>query len=85
MTHTDEQMTTIQAWLDANWYGTARCPVGHDDAWSLGDNMSFVPGFVADEKGPRIAHELGFRFVVLTCDNCGYVAFLNAKTLGLGT
>jgi hypothetical protein len=45
--------------------------------------MSFVPGFVSDEKGPRIAHELGLRFVVLTCQECGYVAFLNTKTIGV--
>jgi hypothetical protein len=84
MTFTDEQTTTIQSWLSANWYGQARCPVGHDDAWSLEDTMSFVPGFVADGGGPRIVHESGFRFVVLTCEKCGYVAFLNTKTLGIG-
>jgi hypothetical protein len=85
MTLTDEQTTTIQHWLSANWYGKAQCPAGHGDGWSLEDSMSFVPGFVSDENGPRIAHESGFRFVVLTCGQCGYVAFLNTKTLGITT
>jgi hypothetical protein len=85
MTLTDEQTTTIQRWLGAHWYGRARCPAGHDNGWSVEDSMSFTPGFVADEGGPKIVHEHGFRFVVLTCDLCGYVAFLNAKTLGIWT
>jgi hypothetical protein len=46
--------------------------------------MSFTPGFVADEGGPRVVHEHGFRFVVLTCGQCGYVAFLDSRTLGIG-
>jgi len=83
MTFTNEQTTTTQRWLDAHWYGKAKCPAGHDSGWSLEDSMSFVPGFVSDESGPRIVHERGFRFVVLTCEQCGYVAFLNAKTLGI--
>jgi hypothetical protein len=84
MTDTDQRSTTIQDWLRANWYGKARCPAGHVDGWTVEDTMSFVPGFVTDEKGSRIAHERGFRFVVLTCEQCGYVAFLNARTLGIG-
>ena len=83
MTLTDEQRTTIQGWLDGHWFGKARCPAGHDDSWSVGDTMSFVPGFVADENGARIVHERGFRFVVLTCEQCGSVAFLNTRTLGI--
>jgi hypothetical protein len=82
MTFTEQQTTTIQRWLDANWSPTARCPAGHD-AWAIEETMAFVPGFVKDEKGPRIAHEAGNRFVVLTCSTCGYVAFLNAKTVGV--
>ena len=83
MTQTDERATTIQRWLSANWDGKARCPAGHDDAWSVEDTMSFMPGLVTEETGPRIAHERGFRFVVLTCEKCGYVALLNARTLGI--
>ncbi len=84
MTLTDEQTTIIQSWLDAHWMGQARCPAGHEDEWSVENSMSFMPGFVADANGTRIAHESGFRFVVLTCDPCGYVALLNARIVGLG-
>jgi hypothetical protein len=84
MTLTYEQTTIIKSWLDAQWFGKAKCPAGHDSDWSVESDMSFVPGFILDEKGPRIAHESGYRFVVLTCGQCGYVAFLNTKTVGLG-
>ena len=83
MTFTDAQTSTIKGWLDSHWIGKARCPAGHDD-WSLESSMSFVPGFVSDEAGSRIVHENGFRFVVLTCEQCGYVAFLNTRTIGIG-
>lgn len=85
MALTDEQTTTIQHWLEAHWFGRARCPAGHDAGWSVESSLSFVPGLVIDENGSRIVHERGFRFVVLTCDECGYVAFLNTRTLGIGT
>jgi hypothetical protein len=84
MTFTDAQTTTIQSWLSEKWFGVAKCPAGHDDAWSVAESMAFVPGFVSDEGGSRIAHESGFRFVVLTCQSCGYVAFLNADMVGTG-
>lgn len=83
MTLTDEQTTTISQWLDEHWYGQAKCPAGHDDSWSAGRSMSFMPGFVADETGSRIVHERGFRFVLLTCGECGYVALLNTATIGV--
>jgi hypothetical protein len=83
MTLTDEQTTTVLRWLAEHWHGKARCPTGHDDGWSAEDTMSYMPGFVADAGGPRIVHERGFRFVVLTCDQCGYVGLLNSKVVGV--
>ena len=83
MTLSEEQTTTIRRWLDEQWLGKARCPAGHDDAWVPGESMAFVPGFELNSNGSRIAHELGLRFIVQTCGRCGYVAFLDADTVGL--
>jgi hypothetical protein len=79
-----EQRTTVERWLSAHWHGKARCPAGHDTDWSVAENMAFVPNFALGEGGPKIVHERGFGFVVLTCDGCGYVAFLDHRALGLG-
>jgi hypothetical protein len=82
MTVTEMQRSTIDAWLAEHWNGQATCPAGHD-AWSLNPTMSFMPGFVTSEAGPKIAHERGFTFVVLTCAGCAYVALLDTKTMGV--
>lgn len=79
----DAQKTTIERWLDEHWLGQAKCPAGHD-GWSVAPNMSFMPGFTVGEGGPKIVHESGFTFVVLTCTTCGYVALLDTSTIGLG-
>jgi len=42
MTITDEYTTTIQRWLDAHWYGQARCPTGRDNDWSVESSMSGI-------------------------------------------
>jgi hypothetical protein len=78
---TDE--TTIERWLDERWFGQATCPAGHED-WVVAPNLSFMPGFATTESGPKIMHERGFTFVVLTCGQCGYVAFLDTRTVGQG-
>jgi predicted nucleic-acid-binding Zn-ribbon protein len=83
MTFTDDQRTTVQQWLDAQWSGKARCPAGHDSSWGVEENMAFVPGFALGEGGPKIVHEKGFGFVVLTCAECGYAAFLDTKVIGI--
>ena len=72
----------IESWLDDHWRGQATCPAGHDD-WKVAENLSFMPGFVVAESGPKIAHDRGFTFVVLTCTQCGYVALLDTGTVGL--
>ena len=82
MTVTPTQKATIESWLEEHWAGQATCPAGHD-AWSLSPTMSFMPGFVVGEAGPKIAHERGSTFVVLTCTECAYVAFLDTKTIGV--
>jgi len=45
--------------------------------------MSFMPGFVTSETGPKIAHERGFTFVVMICTECAHVALLDTKTIGV--
>lgn len=82
MTGTETQRATIETWLNEHWMGQATCPAGHD-AWSVSPTMSFMPGFVVTEAGPKIAHDQGFTFVVLTCSECAYVAFLDSRTIGL--
>ena len=82
MTMTEEQRTIVQRWLGEHWVGQATCPAGHSE-WSVAPNMSFMPGFAVTEAGPKIVHEQGFRFVVLTCGRCGYVALLDGVTVGL--
>ena len=82
MTVTENQRTTIESWLNEHWVGQAQCPAGHD-AWSVNPTMSFMPGFVVGDAGPKIAHEHGFTFVVLTCTECAYVALLDTKTIGV--
>ena len=82
MTLTENQRTTIEGWLNEHWAGQARCPAGHD-AWSVAPTMSFMPGFVVSDAGPKIAHEHGFSFVVLTCTECAYVALLDSRTIGV--
>ena len=82
MTLSETQTATIKAWLAEHWVGQATCPAGHD-AWSLSPTMTFMPGFVVGEAGPKIAHELGSTFVVLTCAECAYVALLDARTVGV--
>ena len=79
---TDEQTTIVQGWLNEHWLGRATCPAGHSQ-WSVADRLSFMPGFVTGPTGAKIAHEAGFTFVVLTCAECAYVAFLDAKAVGL--
>jgi hypothetical protein len=81
---TDDQAAKVSSWLERKWMGVATCPAGHRDAWATEDTLSFVPGFVDDDKGSRIAHELGHRFVLVTCTACGYVAFVNTKSVGIG-
>ena len=76
---TDAQ-TPIERWLDERWHGQATCPAGHSD-WSVAPTMSFMPGFAITEQGPKIVHENGFTFVVLTCAECGYVALIDAKSI----
>ena len=71
----------IERWLDEHWRGQARCPAGHGE-WSLAPTMSFMPAFAVTEQGPKIVHENGFTFVVLTCTECGYVALLDGRTVG---
>jgi hypothetical protein len=82
MTLSDDQKATVQDWLKKNWVGQAKCPAGHDD-WSVAPNMSFMPGYAVTEAGPKIMHESGFTFVLLTCGQCGYVALLDGSTIGL--
>ena len=82
MTLTETQQSTIETWLNEHWNGQAKCPAGHD-VWSVSPTMSFMPGYVTSEAGPKIAHEHGFTFVVLTCSECGYVALLDTKTVGV--
>ena len=82
MTMTDTQRATIESWLSEHWTGQAKCPASHDD-WSAAPNMSFMPGFEVTEAGPKIVHERGFRFVVMTCGTCAYVALLDTKTIGV--
>jgi hypothetical protein len=82
MTLTDAQRNAIDAWLRDHWTGQAKCPAGHD-AWSVSPTMSFMPGYVTSEAGPKIAHERGFTFVVLTCPECAYVALLDTRAIGL--
>ncbi len=77
---TDAAQIRIDRWLDTRWHGRATCPAGHS-AWTPAPNLSFMPGYEVTEQGPKIAHEKGFTFVVLTCDECGYVAFLNSQTI----
>lgn len=78
----DTTRATIDRWLDEHWRSQATCPAGHSE-WRLAENLSFMPGFVPTEAGPKIAHDRGFTFVVLTCAECGYVAFLDTGTVGL--
>ena len=82
MTVTENQRSAIETWLNEHWAGQAKCPAGHD-AWTVNPTMSFMPGFVVSDAGPKIAHERGFTFVVLTCSECAYVAFLDTKTIGV--
>ncbi len=77
----EPQKTTIDRWLDEHWHGQATCPAGHGN-WEVAPTMSFMPGFAITDGGPKIVHENGFTFVVLTCTECGYVALLDAKTVG---
>ncbi len=82
MTVTENQRSTIEMWINQHWAEQAKCPAGHD-SWSVAPTMSFMPGFVVSEAGPKIAHERGFTFVVLTCTECAYVALLDTKTIGV--
>jgi len=82
MALTETQQSTIESWLSEHWTGQAKCPAGHD-AWSLSPTMSFMPGFVTSETGPKIAHERGFTFVVMICTECAHVALLDTKTIGV--
>jgi hypothetical protein len=82
MTVTENLRSALETWLDEHWVGQATCPAGHD-AWSVAPTMSFMPGFVVGDAGPKIAHERGFTFVVLTCTECAYVALLDTKTIGV--
>ena len=77
---TDAVQSPIDRWLDAHWHGQATCPAGHGQ-WTVEPTMSFMPGFALTEQGPKIVHENGFTFVVLTCSTCGYVALLNSKSI----
>jgi hypothetical protein len=82
MTLSQIQRATVQSWLDQHWLGQAKCPAGHDD-WSVAPSLSFMPGFATTPNGPKIVHEDGFTFVVLTCGDCGYVALLDTKKIAL--
>ena len=82
MTLTDTQQTAVPSWLNEHWVGQAKCPAGHG-TWAVAPTMSFMPGFAVTANGPKIVHEAGFTFVVLTCSECGYVALLDSKTIGL--
>ena len=77
---TDAQQSPIDRWLDERWHGQATCPAGHVE-WSVAPTMSFMPGFAMTEQGPKIVHENGFTFVVLTCTECGYVALIDTKSI----
>jgi len=81
---TDPQQNPIlERWLDEHWYGRATCPAGHGE-WRLSPTMSFMPGFAVTESGPKIVHENGFTFVVLTCTDCGYVALIDSQSISAG-
>lgn len=77
---TEPQQSPIDRWLDERWHGRAACPAGHRE-WTVAPTMSFMPGFAVTEQGPKIVHENGFTFVVLTCTECGYVALIDAKSI----
>lgn len=52
MTVTDTQQATIEAWIGEHWAGKATCPAGHG-AWSVNPTLSYMPGFVVSDAGPR--------------------------------
>ena len=78
----DAQQMAIQRWLNEHWIGQAKCPAGHSE-WALAPNMSFMPGYVVGPEGPKIAHDAGFTFVLLSCRECGYVALLDSGAVGV--
>ena len=80
----DTTQAAIDRWLDDKWRGQATCPAGHSE-WAVAENLSFMPGFVVSEAGPKIAHDRGFTFVVLTCTTCGYVALVDTGAVGLSS
>ena len=64
-------------WISDHWGSPDRCPM-HDGAmtWGVASQLVRVDvlGFVGAKTVP---------LVVVSCDTCGYVAFLSAVKLGL--
>lgn len=68
----------VKAWLDGKWTNDERCPICHDDHWSISDD--FVDNKVFNPQA--IFGGKSYPSVMIICTNCGYTVFINAIVAG---
>ena len=76
----DEFIGELKMALEAKWTHQRQCPLCKNKKWIPGDNILVIHPYtdpIAIAGGPY------YPIVPITCSNCGYTIFINAKILGL--
>lgn len=75
---TPEQLTRLQAWLQANWTPPPPCPDCGGFKWQTESGMSDI-SFIRTENNP-ITHHVS-RVIMFRCLDCQHLQLANAMDL----
>lgn len=79
---TRAQRRHASAWIQEKWK-TSGCPFHGITTWEVDDSLGFVSTYEPGVFGHT--GSWSYVFLVLTCQQCGYTAFVNALQAGVIT
>ncbi|GAH58154.1 unnamed protein product [marine sediment metagenome] len=78
----EEQQRKVLDYIKEKWQEPRTCPICKHDDWGVSDRTfevrDFTGGGISVGGGSYLTP-----VIAVTCDNCGYILFLNAMQLGV--
>ncbi len=69
------------AWIEARWGADVACPMCHGTDWKVNTELGALAGQMDAER--NVDFTKAVPIVIAWCQNCGFVAMVDAVTAGL--
>ena len=77
---TEEEREALQQWAIKTFPNGMRCPLCQSNQWHPNMHLTATEFMTGDGK---IIEGRGLSSVSMQCENCGFIANLNARTVGI--